>query len=47
MGKIESYLGWKVDFAHPPGAAAFRAPDSVSWRVLITAALRPRRPENR
>jgi uncharacterized protein (DUF2236 family) len=32
--KIESYLGWKVDFANPPGAAAFCGPDSVSWRVF-------------
>jgi uncharacterized protein (DUF2236 family) len=34
MQKIESYLGWKVDFANPPGAAAFCGPDSVSWRVF-------------
>ena len=34
MLKIESYLGWKVDFAYPPGAAAFCGPDSVSWRVF-------------
>src|SRR5262245_28552852 len=34
MEKIESYLGWKVDFANPPGAAAFCAPDSISWRVF-------------
>jgi len=32
--KIESYLGWKVDFRNPPGAAAFCGPDSVSWRVF-------------
>lgn len=32
--KIESYLGWKVDFENPPGAAAFCGPDSVSWRVF-------------
>lgn len=31
---MESYLGWKVDFAHPPGAEAYCAPDSVSWRVF-------------
>lgn len=34
MQKIDSYLGWKVDFANPPGAASFAAPDSVSWRVF-------------
>lgn len=34
MLKMDSYLGWKVDFANPPGAAAFCGPDSVSWRVF-------------
>lgn len=34
MLKIDSYLGWKVDFENPPGAAAFCGPDSVSWRVF-------------
>jgi uncharacterized protein (DUF2236 family) len=34
MEKITAYLGWKVDFANPPGAAAFAAPDSVSWRIF-------------
>jgi uncharacterized protein (DUF2236 family) len=34
MQKIETYLGWKVDFANPPGAPAFCAPDSVAWRVF-------------
>jgi uncharacterized protein (DUF2236 family) len=34
MRKLESYLGWKVDFANPPGAPAFAGPDSVSWRVF-------------
>ena len=34
MLKIDSYLGWKVDFAHPAGAEAYCAPDSVSWRVF-------------
>lgn len=29
-----SYLGWKVDFANPPGAPAFTGPRSVSWRVF-------------
>lgn len=32
--KLETYLGWKVDFAHPPGAPAFCGPQSVSWRVF-------------
>ena len=34
MMKMDSYLGWKVDFANPPGAPAFCGPDSVSWRVF-------------
>jgi len=34
MEKIQSYLGWKVDFANPPGAGAFAGPDSVSWRIF-------------
>ena len=34
MLKMESYLGWKVDFGNPRGAAAFCGPDSVSWRVF-------------
>jgi uncharacterized protein (DUF2236 family) len=34
MQKIDAYLGWKVDFANPRGAAAFSAPDSVSWRIF-------------
>ncbi len=34
MQGIQSYLGWKVDFASPPGAPAFCGPDSVSWRVF-------------
>ncbi|MGE0743470.1 MAG: oxygenase MpaB family protein [Hyphomonadaceae bacterium] len=32
--KMDSYLGWKVDFTTPPGAPAFLAPDSVHWRVF-------------
>lgn len=31
---MDSYLGWKIDFANPPGAPAFTAPDSMSWRVF-------------
>jgi uncharacterized protein (DUF2236 family) len=34
MRKLDSYLGWKVDFAKPPGAAAFCDPTSISWRVF-------------
>jgi uncharacterized protein (DUF2236 family) len=34
MQKIESYLGWKVDFEHPRGAPAFCGPNSVSWRIF-------------
>lgn len=34
MQIMDSYLGWKVDFANPPGAPAFCGPDSVSWRVF-------------
>lgn len=34
MQMMESYLGWKVDFANPPGAPSFCGPDSVSWRVF-------------
>ncbi|MDX2275790.1 MAG: oxygenase MpaB family protein [Hyphomonadaceae bacterium] len=34
LPKLDTYLGWKVDFANPPGAAAFCEPSSVSWRVL-------------
>ncbi len=31
---MDSYLGWKIDFAGPPGAPAFTGPDSVHWRVF-------------
>jgi uncharacterized protein (DUF2236 family) len=34
MQKMDSYLGWKVDFENPPGAAAFCGPDSIAWRVF-------------
>jgi uncharacterized protein (DUF2236 family) len=34
MQKMDSYLGWKIDFENPPGAPAFCRPDSVSWRVF-------------
>lgn len=31
---MDSYLGWKVDFANPPGAPALLGPDSMQWRVF-------------
>jgi uncharacterized protein (DUF2236 family) len=34
MIDMTSYLGWKVDFASPPGEAAIHAPDSVQWRIF-------------
>lgn len=34
MSEIASYMGWKVDFAAPPGEPAYLAPDSVQWRVF-------------
>jgi len=34
MLEMKSYLGWKVDFANPPGAPSFCGPDSVSWRIF-------------
>lgn len=34
MSEIASYMGWKVDFANPPGEPAYLAPDSISWRVF-------------
>lgn len=34
MSEITSYMGWKVDFTSPPGAPAYLAPDSISWRVF-------------
>lgn len=34
MLKLDSYLGWKVDFATPRGAPALLAPDSMHWRVF-------------
>jgi len=33
MSEMTSYLGWKIDFANPPGAPAFFAPDSMQWRI--------------
>jgi len=34
MTDSKSYLGWKIDFANPPGEPALVAPDSVQWRVF-------------
>lgn len=34
MLKMESYLGWKVDFTSPRGAPSLLAPDSMHWRVF-------------
>jgi uncharacterized protein (DUF2236 family) len=31
---MKSYLGWKVDYAHPEGELGLVGPDSVSWRVF-------------
>jgi uncharacterized protein (DUF2236 family) len=33
-GDISTYLGWKIDFAHPAGEAALVDPGSVQWRVF-------------
>ncbi|MDZ4775786.1 MAG: oxygenase MpaB family protein [Alphaproteobacteria bacterium] len=34
MAPMDSYLGWKIDFANPPGAPAYLGPDSMQWRVF-------------
>ncbi|MBX3481647.1 MAG: DUF2236 domain-containing protein [Caulobacter sp.] len=33
MTEMTSYLGWKIDYANPPGEAALVHPGSVAWRV--------------
>lgn len=33
MEKIESYLGWKIDYTEPRGEPAFSEPDSMAWRI--------------
>ena len=34
-GEMNTYLGWKIDFAHPVGEAALvDDPGSVQWRVF-------------
>jgi uncharacterized protein (DUF2236 family) len=34
MDTPRTYLGWKVDYTQPAGAAAFAGPGSVSWQVF-------------
>lgn len=33
MNAPQSYLGWKIDYASPPGEPAYLDPGSVHWRV--------------
>jgi uncharacterized protein (DUF2236 family) len=33
VSEPSSYLGWKIDYANPPGEAAFLDPSSIHWRV--------------
>jgi len=33
MTAPSSYLGWKIDYATPPGEAAYLDPGSVHWRI--------------
>lgn len=33
MAEPSSYLGWKIDYANPPGEPAYLHPGSVHWRV--------------
>ncbi|HJV42678.1 oxygenase MpaB family protein [Caulobacter sp.] len=33
MNAPQSYLGWKIDYANPPGEPAYLDPGSVHWRV--------------
>jgi uncharacterized protein (DUF2236 family) len=33
MEEMTSYLGWKIDFASPPGESALLHPGSVAWRI--------------
>lgn len=33
MAQPSSYLGWKIDYAHPPGEPAYLDPGSMHWRV--------------
>lgn len=34
MTEPTSYLGWKIDFANPPGEASLQHPSSVQWRIF-------------
>jgi uncharacterized protein (DUF2236 family) len=36
MGMTEpsSYLGWKIDFANPPGEPSLQHPSSIQWRIF-------------
>lgn len=33
MPRPSTYLGWKIDYAHPPGEPALLDPGSMHWRV--------------
>lgn len=33
MAEPSSYLGWKIDYANPPGEPAYLGPGSMHWRV--------------
>lgn len=33
MSEPTSYLGWKIDYANPPGEPAFLHPSSMAWRI--------------
>jgi uncharacterized protein (DUF2236 family) len=33
MAEPSSYLGWKIDYANPPGEPAYLEPGSMHWRV--------------
>ncbi|WP_454759032.1 oxygenase MpaB family protein [Caulobacter segnis] len=33
MAEPSSYLGWKIDYANPPGEPAYLDPGSMHWRV--------------
>jgi uncharacterized protein (DUF2236 family) len=34
MPEPSSYLGWKIDFANPPGEASIQHPSSIQWRIF-------------
>ncbi len=33
MEKMQSYLGWKVDYSVPKGEPAYSEPDSLAWQI--------------